>query len=181
MDTGNAGERDLGRIAATMRTAGVTKIDHLWTTHYHGDHVGALLELAKQFPVAHFYDYGKPHLNDRIVSAQFLSAYEALASATYGLLTETVRGHSALVAAIYRELLPSGRLPAGAHGSLARLHDLTTLEEHGVEVDPELARAAVAEASEWIARLGRTDAVGSARADRDAEQARKGETQGGCA
>src|SRR5688572_31892393 len=47
VDTGNPGERDLGRIAETLRTAGVTRIDHLWTTHYHGDHVGALLELAR--------------------------------------------------------------------------------------------------------------------------------------
>jgi competence protein ComEC len=78
VDTGNAGDRDLGRIAETLRTAGVTNIDHLWTTHYHGDHVGALLELAKQFPVGHFYDHGKPHPNDRIVSSQFLSAYESL-------------------------------------------------------------------------------------------------------
>src|SRR5678810_928095 len=80
VDTGNAGERDLGRIIETLRTAGVTKIDHLWTTHYHGDHVGALFELAKQFPVGRFYDHGKPHPNDRIVSAQFLSAYEALSA-----------------------------------------------------------------------------------------------------
>lgn len=80
VDTGNAGERDLGRIAETLRSAGVTKIDHLWTTHYHGDHVGALLELAKQFPVAHFYDHGAPHPNDRLVSAQFLSAYESLSA-----------------------------------------------------------------------------------------------------
>ena len=80
VDTGNAGDRDLGRIADTLRTAGVTKIDHLWTTHYHGDHVGALLELAKQFPVAHFYDHGKPHPNDRIVSSQFLAAYESLSA-----------------------------------------------------------------------------------------------------
>ncbi len=80
VDTGNAGERDLGRIAETLRTAGVTKIDHLWTTHYHGDHVGALIELATQFPVAHFYDHGKPHPNDRIVSPQFLSAYESLSA-----------------------------------------------------------------------------------------------------
>ena len=80
VDTGNAGDRDLGRIAETLRTAGVTKIDHLWTTHYHGDHVGALFELAKQFPVDHFYDHGKPHPNDRIVSAQFLSTYETLTS-----------------------------------------------------------------------------------------------------
>jgi len=80
VDTGNAGDRDLGRIAETLRAAGVTKIDHLWTTHYHGDHVGALIELAKQFPVGHFYDHGKPHANDRIVSSQFLSAYESLSA-----------------------------------------------------------------------------------------------------
>ena len=80
VDTGNAGDRDFGRIADTLRTAGVAKIDHLWTTHYHGDHVGALLELAKQFPVAHFYDHGKPHPNDRIVSSQFLAAYESLSA-----------------------------------------------------------------------------------------------------
>jgi len=80
VDTGNAGERDLGRIADTLRTAGVAKIDHLWTTHYHGDHVGALLELAKQFPVGHFYDHGTPNANDRIISAPFMSAYETLSS-----------------------------------------------------------------------------------------------------
>jgi beta-lactamase superfamily II metal-dependent hydrolase len=78
VDTGNAGDRDLGRIAETLRAAGLTKIDHMWTTHYHGDHVGALLALASQFPIAHFYDHGAPNPNDRIVSAQFLSAYETL-------------------------------------------------------------------------------------------------------
>jgi phosphoribosyl 1,2-cyclic phosphodiesterase len=78
VDTGNAGDRDLGRIVDTVKTAGVTRIDHLWTTHYHGDHVGALLALAKQVPVMHFYDHGTPHANDRIVSAPFLSAYDEL-------------------------------------------------------------------------------------------------------
>src|SRR4026208_1461366 len=61
VDTGNAGDRDLGRIVETLKTAGVKQIDHMWTTHYHGDHVGALLALAKQFPVMHFYDHGKPN------------------------------------------------------------------------------------------------------------------------
>src|SRR5438874_7434150 len=78
VDTGNAGDRDLGRIVETVKTAGVKQIDHMWTTHYHGDHVGALLALAKQFPIMHFYDHGKPHPNDRIVSAAFLSSYEDL-------------------------------------------------------------------------------------------------------
>jgi beta-lactamase superfamily II metal-dependent hydrolase len=76
VDTGNAGERDLSRIAETLRSAGVARIDHLWTTHYHGDHVGALLALVRQVPVMRFYDHGAPHPNDRIVAPAFLSAYE---------------------------------------------------------------------------------------------------------
>jgi competence protein ComEC len=87
VDTGNAGVRDLGRITDTLRTAGVTAIDHLWTTHFHGDHVGALVELARQFPVTHFYDHGKPHPNDRIVSSQFLSAYESLSAGKRTIVT----------------------------------------------------------------------------------------------
>src|SRR6476469_9622326 len=78
VDTGNAGDRDLGRIVDTLKAAGVKQIDHMWTTHYHGDHVGSLLALAKQVPMMHFYDHGKPHPNDRIVSAAFLTSYEEL-------------------------------------------------------------------------------------------------------
>ncbi len=78
VDTGNPGERDLSRIAETLRSAGVSQIDHLWITHFHGDHVGALLELAKQFPIRHFYDHGTPNPNDRIISAAFISAYTEL-------------------------------------------------------------------------------------------------------
>ena len=66
VNTGNAGDRDFGRIVETLKAAGVRQIDHLWTTHYHGDHVGALA-LVKEFPTRHFYDHGKPHPNDRIV------------------------------------------------------------------------------------------------------------------
>ncbi len=76
VDAGKAGDRDLSRILDTLTTAGVRQIDHMWSTHYHGDHVGSLLALAKQFPIAQFYDHGAPHANDRIVSAAFLKSYE---------------------------------------------------------------------------------------------------------
>jgi superfamily II DNA or RNA helicase len=82
------------------------------------------------------------------------AAYEAMAAAIGALLPSAPTSHAALVAGIYGELLPSGRLPAGAHGSLARLRDLTLLEAHGVEVEAELARAAVNEAGEWLNRIG---------------------------
>jgi beta-lactamase superfamily II metal-dependent hydrolase len=78
VDTGNPGERDLSRIAETLRSAGVSRIDHMWITHFHVDHVGTLLELAKQFPTQHFYDHGVPNPKDRIVSAAFITAYAQL-------------------------------------------------------------------------------------------------------
>jgi competence protein ComEC len=78
VDTGNAGDRDLGRIAETLKAVGLQRIDHMWSTHYHGDHIGSLLALAKQIPIGHFYDHGAPHPNDRIVSKAFLASYEEL-------------------------------------------------------------------------------------------------------
>ncbi len=78
VDTGNAGDRDLGRIVDTIKTAGVKQIDHMWTTHYHGDHVGSLIALAKQVPIMHFYDHGKIHPMDRVSQPAFYTAYEEL-------------------------------------------------------------------------------------------------------
>jgi len=61
IDSGNGGAgaaRDADRITAAMRDAGVTEIDHLITTHYHGDHVGGLVELASRVPIREFIDHG---------------------------------------------------------------------------------------------------------------------------
>ena len=61
IDTGNGGAaapRDAGRIVAAARDAGVTRIDHLVTTHWHGDHVGGLGEFATRMPIRHFIDHG---------------------------------------------------------------------------------------------------------------------------
>jgi beta-lactamase superfamily II metal-dependent hydrolase len=58
MDTGNPGGRDVARIMDVIQAAGVTRIDHLISTHYHGDHVGGLEELATRIPIAHFIDHG---------------------------------------------------------------------------------------------------------------------------
>src|SRR5919108_1915635 len=61
MDTGNAGpaaQRDAGRIMEAVRDAGLTQIDNLIITHWHGDHFGGLAELAKQIPIRHYWDHG---------------------------------------------------------------------------------------------------------------------------
>lgn len=54
---GNEG-RDLNRIIAAAKKAGVKKIDYLLTTHYHLDHVGGVPALADKFPVGTFVDHG---------------------------------------------------------------------------------------------------------------------------
>jgi competence protein ComEC len=61
IDTGNRGAaaaRDADRIMAAVRDAGITQIDHLITTHWHGDHFGGLAELATRIPIRHFIDHG---------------------------------------------------------------------------------------------------------------------------
>ena len=58
VDAGNAGERDLNRILEVLKIAGVKQIDHFWLTHYHGDHYGSLIDIAKQIPIKHLYDHG---------------------------------------------------------------------------------------------------------------------------
>ena len=61
IDTGNIGNgavRDAGRIADAAKDAGLKQIDHLIFTHYHGDHIGGLAELAKRIPIQEFFDHG---------------------------------------------------------------------------------------------------------------------------
>ena len=58
IDTGFPGERDLDRILAAIADAGVKQIDYLVSTHYHVDHIGNLVELARRVPVGTFVDHG---------------------------------------------------------------------------------------------------------------------------
>ena len=61
IDTGNGGAaavRDAERIFAAVKDAGLTQIDHLVTTHWHGDHFGGMAELAKRVPIRHYIDHG---------------------------------------------------------------------------------------------------------------------------
>ena len=77
VDTGNAGERDLNRILGVLTEAGVTRLDHLFLTHYHGDHHGSLLDIAKRIPVTRFYDHGE-NIEKREAFTAFRTAYEEI-------------------------------------------------------------------------------------------------------
>src|SRR2546427_4377870 len=61
IDTGNVGAaaaRDAARIQAAMKDAGIQQIDHLITTHWHGDHFGGMAELASHVTIKEFIDHG---------------------------------------------------------------------------------------------------------------------------
>ncbi len=61
IDAGNPGTaaaRDVSRMLAAAADAGLTQIDHLVTTHWHGDHYGAMAELAAKIPIRHYVDHG---------------------------------------------------------------------------------------------------------------------------
>ena len=91
IDTGNPGARDGDRIFAMLTAAGVKRIDHLVSTHYHQDHVGGLAALARRIPIAHYVDHGANVENPEQVTG-FRAAYDSiLATATHTVATPGYR------------------------------------------------------------------------------------------
>jgi competence protein ComEC len=77
IDTGNGGAaapRDAGRIMDAVKDAGLTQIDTLITTHWHGDHFGGMAELASRIPIKTFVDHG-PNMQPNPVVDSFLQTY----------------------------------------------------------------------------------------------------------
>src|SRR5882672_5583035 len=50
--------RDAKRIAAAVQQAGLKKIDYFVLSHYHADHAGGLVALAKTVPIGRCFDRG---------------------------------------------------------------------------------------------------------------------------
>src|SRR5438128_7718609 len=74
IDSGNGGgaaARDAGRIVAAAKDAGLTQIDNLITTHWHGDHFGGMEELAGRIPIRNFIDHG-PNVQPAAAADEFL-------------------------------------------------------------------------------------------------------------
>lgn len=59
VDAGNPGRRDADRIVHVVtKIAGLRQIDHLITTHYHGDHYGGASSLSALVPIRTVHDNG---------------------------------------------------------------------------------------------------------------------------
>jgi competence protein ComEC len=63
IDSGNPGVRDCGRIHRAATNAGLTRIDHYLTTHFHTDHFGGAAGLSTLIPIGQVYDNGIPETN----------------------------------------------------------------------------------------------------------------------
>lgn len=61
VDTGwpDFGGRDAGRIVAAAKDAGISRLDYVLLTHYHGDHSGGLPQLAERMPIGTVIDHGE--------------------------------------------------------------------------------------------------------------------------
>jgi competence protein ComEC len=82
VDTANRtpDDRDAQRIFAAAQLAGIKKIDVLLTTHFHGDHIGAMPALAKLIPIEMYMDHGESVEIARPNVATAYHAYEDLSA-----------------------------------------------------------------------------------------------------
>lgn len=74
---GNAG-RDVDRIVAAAKKAGLSKIDFVLITHYHIDHTGGVPQLVAKIPVGTFIDHGPNREPGNRETEQSWEAYQKL-------------------------------------------------------------------------------------------------------
>ena len=81
IDTGwpDHDDRDVDRIEAAMKDAGITKIDHVVITHYHTDHVGGVPNLVQHVKVGEFIDHGENREDSEATSQQYSAYLKAIA------------------------------------------------------------------------------------------------------
>ncbi len=75
MDCGWPGKRDAERIKKAADGAGVKKIDHYLTSHWHTDHWGGVADLSAILPIAKYYDHGFPGPESKDVDPKLKEAY----------------------------------------------------------------------------------------------------------
>src|SRR3954452_10627199 len=138
VDTANRtnDDRDAKRIFAVAQQAGLTKIDYLVTTHFHGDHIGALPALVKLIPIGMYLDHGDSvELNRPPVAAQY-KAYVEVAGAHRKILQP---GDRIPLKGVDAEVIMSAgqAIAKPLKGAGAKNPACADFKEHGPEPDPD--------------------------------------------
>jgi competence protein ComEC len=138
VDTGWPGfdGRDADRIVAAAKHAGISQIDHLVITHYHGDHVGGAAGLAARLPIRHFVDHGAN------VGEDERAQYEGYAAVRGdGRWTEAKPGDTIPLAGLSVRVIAAGgavlRAPLAGQGAANPL--CASFQPHGPEITSRAA------------------------------------------
>lgn len=130
MDAGYAGfdDRDAGRIEKVLKEeAGLESLDYFLTSHFHGDHVGGLEELAKRIPIGTFVDHGDSVDKDSERGKPLWETYLATAGDKRRTVqpgeTLPLDGVELTIVAAHSRFLPKA-LPGGEPNSLCRTFEM---------------------------------------------------------
>jgi beta-lactamase superfamily II metal-dependent hydrolase len=138
VDTANRtpDDRDARRILATAQQAGLTRIDYLLTTHFHGDHIGALPALAKMIPIGMYLDHGDSVELSRPNVAAAYKAYTDLAGEHRKILKAGDR--IPLKGVDVEVIMSAGQaITRPLKGAGAKNAACADFKEHGPEQDPD--------------------------------------------
>jgi len=138
VDTANRtpDDRDAKRILAAAQLAKLKQIDVLLTTHFHGDHIGAMPALAKMIPIMKYMDHGPSVELDRPNVAAAYKAYEELSA---GKRTILKPGDRIPIKGLDIEVLISAGQPVAKplKGGGARNAACADFKPHTGEPDPD--------------------------------------------
>ncbi len=138
VDTANRtpDDRDAKRIFAAAQQAGLKKIDYLVTTHFHGDHIGALPALIKLIPIGMYFDHGDSvELNRPNVATQY-KAYTEMAGEHRKILKAGDR--IPLKGVDVEVIMSAGQaISKPLKGAGAKNAACADFKEHGPEPDPD--------------------------------------------
>jgi competence protein ComEC len=126
--------RDASRILHVLRQAGVTVLDYVVITHYHGDHVGGAADLASRIPIRNFVDHGPYTVELQPNRASGFIAYRTVRDRARAIVPQPgdripVAGLDVLVLSSSGQLISApiaGALGAGAANPLCRNATLKT-------------------------------------------------------
>ena len=138
VDTANAtaDDRDAKRILAAAQMAGLKKIDILLTTHFHGDHIGAMPALAKLIPIGRYLDHGE---SVEIAQPQVAVAYKAYVALSEGKRTILKAGDRIPLKGVQIDVIASGRefITKPLKGAGAKNPSCADFKEHPPEQEPD--------------------------------------------
>lgn len=142
IDTGSREpfHRDAGRILHACEVAGLKQIDFLITTHFHSDHFGGILEVAKRIPIHHFYDKGTLPSKNEQKTEWYRQLYPLYKEATKERVLPLLAGEN-----IQLKKDPSGKIPPVVLHCVAAEKQIEGFTE---TIDQEIADFEMKEADE---------------------------------